>query len=657
MSKAKKKAKPEDRSVDPASVEMLEVAEKEGVKTAWDRLEAMGAQCKFGKQGICCRICTMGPCRITPKSDRGVCGATADTIVARNLLRMVCAGAAAHSDHGRNICHALALAASGQSKAYTIKGKRKLMELAREYGVETKDREVNDIAGEVAEILLNDFGRQHGHVLDVKRAPETQQKNWERAGVTPRGIDREIVTAMHATNMGVDTDAEHILLTGFRVGLGDGWGGSMIATDVSDVLFGEPHPLRAEANLGVLKAESVNIIVHGHEPTLSDVIVAVSQDPEILEAAKAKGAKGVNLAGICCTANEVLMRHGIPLAGNVIQQELAAATGVVDVMLVDVQCIYPALAEACNCFHTKMVATSPNAKFPGAEYIEFHEEEAWETAKKIVMMAIENFAKRDPDRIHVPDEKQGLIAGFTTEVVRRILGGRYRPSFRPLNDGIMTGRLRGAAGVVGCNNPKKRHDHWHLEVTRELIRNEVAVVMTGCAAIACAKAGLMDPAAAEEHAGKGLAEICRAVGIPPVLHLGSCVDNSRILTIGVEMVKEGGIGEDISQLPLAGAAPEWMSEKAVSIGMYVVASGIFTVFPQPLPVMGSEFVTEWLTKGCEEYFGATWAFIDDPIEAAHAMIDHIDRKRAALNLAPLMYEVPYKPKVQSEAAAVTGAGS
>ncbi len=654
---SKKKTKPEDRSADPVTVEMLPVAEKQGVRTAWDRLEAMGVQCKFGKQGICCRICSMGPCRITPKTDRGVCGATADTIVARNLIRMICGGAAAHSDHGRDICHALTLAAAGESKAYSIAGKRKLLELAREYGIEIKDREVKEIASDLAEALLGDFGRQHGSVTTAKRAPEGQQRNWERAGTIPRGIDREIVTAMHATHIGVDADPEHILLNGFRVSIGDGWGGSMIATDVSDVLFGEPQPVRAEANLGVLKADYVNLIVHGHEPTLSEVIVAVAQDPEMIEAAKAKGAKGINIAGICCTANEVLMRHGIPLAGNVLQQELAAATGAVEVMLVDVQCIYPALAEACKCFHTKMVATSPNAKFPGAEYIEFHEETAWETAEKIVTMAVENFSNRKPDRVHIPDGRQKLVAGFTTEVVRRILGGRYRPSYRPLNDGIITGRLRGVAGVVGCNNPKKKHDYWHLEMTRELIRNDVAVLMTGCAAIACGKAGLMDPAAAEEHAGKGLAEICRAVGIPPVLHVGSCVDNSRILTAAVELVKEGGIGEDISQLPVAGAAPEWMSEKAVSIGSYFVASGVYTVIPQPLPVLGSEFVTEWLTKGCEDYFGATWAFIDDPIEAAHAMIDHIDKKRAALSLAPLMYEVPYKPKVQSEAAAVAGAGS
>jgi carbon-monoxide dehydrogenase catalytic subunit len=632
------------RSFDAASQQMIDLAGDAEISVAWNRLDAQRPQCRFGESGVCCRNCTMGPCRITKKASEGVCGATVDTIVARNLLRGLLGGAAAHSDHGREIVHALALAAEGTSDAYRIKGRTKLRELAEEYGVASDRRSDEEMAKDLADLLLEEFGKQKGLLANVRRAPDEQRKNWATLNVTPRGVDRETVTGMHMTHIGVDNDPEHLLMGAVRAALADGWGGSMIATDVSDILFGAPRPVRSRVNLGVLKEDQVNLIVHGHEPTLSDVIVAAAQDPEILAQAEAVGAKGINLAGICCTANEILMRHGVPIAGNFLQQELAIMTGVVDVMLVDVQCIFPAVTGLQKCFHTKVVSTSPKAKFPGATHIEFHEEEAMEAAKEILRLAIENFPRRHSAKVNIPDVQEKLIAGFTTEIVFEILGGRYRPSFRPLNDGIQTGRLRGVAGVVGCNNPKFPHDEHHVTMVKELIRNDVLVLQTGCSAIACAKEGLLAPEAAERYAGQGLGEICRAVGIPPVLHVGSCVDNSRILTACAELVKEGGIGNSFDKLPVAGAAPEWMSEKAISIGMYVVASGIFTVVNPPLPVGGSEHVEELLTKTFKEHFGATWAFEADPIKAAHLMIDHIDQKRADLALPPPMYPVPYAAK-------------
>jgi carbon-monoxide dehydrogenase catalytic subunit len=644
------------RSADPASREMLVVAGRAGLETAWDRLESQQPQCGFGSLGICCRHCFMGPCRIDPfggGAQEGICGATAETIVARNLLRNICSGAAAHSDHARDVVHALSLAAAGTSEAYRIRGPRKLRKLAEEYGVAHEGRGDGDVARDVARLLLAEFGRQEGVLVNTRRAPEQQQKNWAAQSAVPRGVDREVVTGMHATNMGGDNDAEHILMVAVRTALADGWGGSMIATDVQDVLFGEPHPLRSRVNLGVLKADEVNIVVHGHEPTLSDVIVAAARDPQLLSEARAQGAKGINLAGICCTANEILMRHGVPIAGNFLQQELAVMTGVVDVMLVDIQCVFPALARLQGCFHTKVISTSAKARFPGAVHIEFHEEQALEIAKKIVRAAIENFPRRDPAKINIPKQEEPLVAGFTTEVIFEMLGGRYRPSFRPLNDAIQTGRLRGVAGVVGCNNPKMTQDASHLAMVQELIRNDVLVVQTGCSAIACAKRSLLSPEAAAKSAGRGLDEICRAVGIPPVLHVGSCVDNSRILTACAEMVKEGGIGDSFDKLPVAGAAPEWMSEKAIAIGMYFVASGIFVVIGQSLPVQGSRRVVELLTNDFEKSFGATWAFEPDPIRAAHLMIDHIDRKRAEVGLPPPMYPVPYPAKTAEALAAAS----
>jgi len=630
-----------ERSYDPASQKMIKKAQDEDVQIVWDRYDAMQPQCGFGELGICCRICNMGPCRIDPFGEgpqEGVCGASKDTIVARNLVRMIAGGAAAHSDHGRDIAHALLLAAKGEAHDYALKGTDKLKKLASVYGIDIKGKSVEKIGEELGQMCLAEFGQQHGELVFTGLAPKTRQDLWRKLEIMPRGIDREIVEIMHRTHMGVDNDYKNIINHGLRAALGDGWGGSMIATELSDILFGPPEPIRATVNLGVLKEDYVNIVVHGHEPTLSDVVTDAVKDPELVALSKKYGAKGINLVGMCCTANEILMRHGLPSAGNFLQQELAILTGSVELMMVDVQCIMPALSDVAGCFHTKLITTSPKCKFPGVEHIEFKEEKALEIAKDIIRIGVENYKNRNQQRVDIPQEIKGLIAGFTTESTFHFLGGKYRSTYRPLNDAIISGRLRGAAGVVGCNNPNIRHDWAHVAMVKELIKNDVLVVQTGCSAIACAKEGLMSPESAFKYAGRGLQEICEAVGIPPVLHVGSCVDNSRILLVLAQIVKEGGLGEDISDLPAAGAAPEWMSEKAVSIGSYFVASGVYTVFGTPFPVLGSQNVTDYITEGLEDVIGAKFAFEVDPVKAAGMMIEHINKKRQALKLASVMYE-------------------
>ncbi|MFB3904283.1 MAG: anaerobic carbon-monoxide dehydrogenase catalytic subunit [Acidobacteriota bacterium] len=627
-----------EKSVDQASLQMLQHAEKERLETAWDRWEAQQPQCGFGQLGVCCRICNMGPCRIDPfgrEPRRGTCGADADTIVARNLVRMVAAGAAAHSDHGRDVAHTLILASEGKG-GYQIKDPVKLRNVAKDFGIASDGHSDAQIARELGERGLAMFGRQEGALDYIKRAPEARRNIWQKLGIIPRGIDREIVEVMHRTNMGVDTDYRNILMQGFRASLADGWGGSMLATDFQDILFRQPQPIRAKVNLGVLKKDQVNVVVHGHEPTLSEMIVAASRDPEVLKLAAEKGAKGVNIAGICCTANEILMRHGVPVAGNFLQQELAVITGAVDLMVVDVQCVMPALASITNCFHTKLVTTSPKAKMPGVEHVQFSEEEAFRIAKEICIRAVENFPNRNLKKVNIPEDETELIAGFTTETVFQFLGGRYRSTFRPLNDAVMDGRLRGAVGVVGCNNPNITHDYGHVTLTKELLRNDVLVVTSGCSAIGDAKQGLLQPEAAFQYAGAGLREVCETVGIPPVLHVGACVDNSRILTTLVSIVDEGGLGKDFSQLPIAGSAPEWMSEKAVTIGFYCVASGLLTHFSTPHPVLGSSGVTRFITDEVEGILGGRFFFEPDPIKAAGTILNHLDRKRAELKLKPVM---------------------
>jgi len=609
-----------NRSIDPASQEMLAIAQRTGMETAWDRFEKQQPQCGFAELGLCCRNCNMGPCRIDPFGEgpsKGVCGATADIMVARNLLRSIAAGAAAHSDHARDVAHTFLLVSKGEAPSYQVKDKAKMERLMKEYGVDTQ------IA--LAEAIMAEFGQQEGPIQFTRRAPQKRLKLWQKLGIEPRGIDREIVECMHRTNMGVDNDYINLILHGLRTSLADGWGGSMIATELQDVLFGTPTPVVSEANLGVLDASQVNLIVHGHEPLLSEMIVAAASSPEMVELAKKQGAAGINLAGICCTGNEVLMRHGVPAAGNFLQQELAVATGAVDAMVVDLQCVMPALGALAGCYHTKFISTSPKAKFPGAVHMEFHEENAMETARAIVQAAVLNYRNRDPTKIHIPQIKCKAMVGFCVETIVGALGG----SLDPLLGAIKSGAIRGIGAVVGCNNPKVQQDFGHVNMVKELIKNNVLVVTTGCNAQACAKAGLLTLEAAD-LAGDGLKGVCKSLGVPPVLHMGSCVDISRILVAAAAIAN--ALGVDISDLPAAGAAPEWMSEKAVAIGAYVVGSGVFTVLGTVPPVLGSQNVAALLTVGALDVVGASFAVEPDPFKAAKLMIDHIDSQRKKLGL-------------------------
>jgi carbon-monoxide dehydrogenase catalytic subunit len=639
---AKKKRTPEEQTIDPAAQEMLIYADELGISTAFSRADNM-APCNVGSAGMCCKLCGMGPCRLTKEGQTGICGATIDTIQARNLIRAIAAGSAAHSDHGRDMAFTLKAVANGEAEGYVIRDVAKLRQVAAKYDIPIEGRAPEEIADELADLYISQFGQQRGEIAVTRRAPEKRQKIWQEQGVVPRGVDREVVEALHRTHIGDDQDPEHILNHAIRTSLADGWGGSMIATDVSDILFGTPAPILGEANLGVLKDDMVNVVVHGHEPTLSQMIVAASQDPEIIEYAKAAGAKGVSLSGICCTANEILMRQGIPAAGNFLHQELSILTGAVEAMVVDVQCIMQALVGLAENFHTAIITTSPKVKIKGATHIEFHEEKALTTAKEILRTAIDNYKNRGATMI--PDAREKLIPGFSHEYINYMLGGSYRASFRPLNDAIMSGRVRGVAAIVGCNNPRSKQDYLHTYVTQKLLKEDVLVVETGCGAIASAKLGLLLGEAGLDKVGPGLKEVCETVGIPPVLHMGSCVDNTRILTVLTQMVEEGGLGDDIDQIPAVGLAPEWMSEKALAIGTYCVASGAYVIFGGASPVSGmpdkvsdSDIVLNYISKGWEEIYGGKLEFIADPDEMIQKTLEHIDQKRADLGLPE------YKPE-------------
>ena len=622
------------KSANEAAEKIIEWGESHKIETCFERAEKL-KPCPIGETGACCKVCHMGPCRLVGKNAekeaKGVCGASLPTVAARNIIRMIAAGTAAHSDHARDMVLTLLAAATGEAKDFKITDIRKLYRVAGYLDIEFEGRPVNDVAKDVALKFLEDYGRQKGELNYLKRAPKKTQERWRKWGIAPRNIDREIAEAMHRTSVGVDHDPDHILLHGLRTALADGWGGCMIATDITDILFGTPRPVKAEASFGIFKEDEVNLVVHGHEPSLAEMIVDVASEPEMIAYAKSKGAKGINLGGMCCTANEVLMRHGIPTAGGFTNQELGIMTGLVDAMTVDVQCIMPAITEISKKFHTKIITTSEKAKIPGAMHVEYDEHRAREIAREIVKLACDNYPNRKTEGSHITD-KFPVVAGFSHEYIEYMQGGTWRASFRPLNDAIMAGRIRGVVGLAGCDNPRVPSTGIHRYLATELIKNDVLIVSTGCGSAACGTAGYLTPEMALEHAGPGLREVCEAIGIPPILHAGACVDNSRILTILSAMAEEGGLSDEIGGMPGVGIAPEWMAEKAIAIGCYFAASGVPIIFGGESPVGASEEVTRIMTEVWMERFKGPMHFEPDPEKMLALALDYIDKAREALKL-------------------------
>ena len=616
-----------------ATERLLETGAKVGA-VAWQfRVKNQTPHCKFGEEGVCCRICSMGPCRITKKAPRGICGCDVHGIVGRNYLKFTAGGSATHSDHGREICHTLY--ESSADGCYQVKDPEKLIRIAKEWGVETEGKDIYDLAHEVAEMGLWEYGKPFGTQRFLKRAPQSQQELWEKNELAPRAIDREVSCSLHMAHMGCSSLPEALIKQSIRAGLSDGWGGSMMGTEFSDVLFGTPKPIDTEANLGVMVEENVNIVVHGHDPSLSEMVCEYADSPEMIAYAKEMGAKGITVSGVCCTSNEVAMRRGIPMAGNFLQQENVVLTGACEAIVVDVQCIFPALGPLSKCFHTKFITTSPIAQMPDSEFIRFDAKTADEKAKLIVKTAIENFKNRKPELVHIPQLKQKATVGYSVEAIIKCLDGVANSqvdemgTVKPLLQCVTSGVLRGAVAMVGCNNPKIRPDLAHIELMKKLIANDIVIIASGCSAQAAAKAGLMDKRA-KDICGDGLKRVCELADIPPVLHMGSCVDIRRIIILTTKLAKFAGT--HVSQLPVVGCAPEWMSEKAVSIGNYVIGTGIDTFLGVDPYVSGSSEIAEILTNGTREWVEAAFTVEKDIDKLGDAMIARIEEKRAALGI-------------------------
>jgi carbon-monoxide dehydrogenase catalytic subunit len=630
--KAKKEINVRDFTTCEATAQMLEKARRDGVETAFDRAVNMKA-CPIGADSACCKHCFMGPCRLNAKDPYGkvgVCGATIDTIQSRNFARNVAAGGAAHTDHGMGMVDLFREVVNGHITDYEIKDVHKLEQVAQSVGIETEGRTVKEIATDLYKELERTYTQVEGEIPFAKRVPPATLETWRKHGIVPRGAMREIMELMHRTHMGVDQHYANITKQCSRTALSDGWGGSMVATEISDILYGTPSPVAVDVNMGVLKENQVNIIVHGHEPNMFESMLASVNTPSLIEAAKEAGAEGINLVGMCCSGAEMLSRHGVPHAGNFMSTEAILVTGAVDAMCVDVQCIKQGLQKVAECYNTPLITTNTRCHIEGATHIQFEDHSPRDCTDEVVIKAITRFKNRTAD-IEIPNIRNTGIHGFSYEYINYMLGGSFRGSYKPLNDNIINGRIRGVAGVVGCTNPRMKQDYVHVELVKELIKNDVLVLQTGCSQISLAKAGLYTPEAAH-LAGPGLSEVCETVGMPPCLGLGSCVDNSRILIAASEMVRVGGLGNSIADLPAAGCAPEYMSEKAICIGQYFVASGVYTVFGVTFPTIEGTKFHKHLFEELEEQGMGKWGFAEDPYEMAKLMIAHIDKKRKALGI-------------------------
>lgn len=572
----------------------------------------------------------------------GICGARDYTIVARNAIRMMAGGCSAHSDHAREVVNVVLHMCEGHAPDYKITDPQKLYRLADKLGVSREGKSDMELLKEVAEIALADFGKQDEKPLSFLWANlcEGRKQKYMDCDIVPRAIDREVVEVMHRTHVGVDADPINLIFGGLKCSLADVTG-QQIATDFSDILFGTPKPVMSEANLGVIDPEKVNVVVHGHNPILSDMVVAAAKEME--EEAKAAGAAGIQISGICCTGNEVLMRHGIPLATSYMAQELALATGAVDVMVVDVQCIMPGIRNVAECFNTKIVTTIPISKIPGSYHIPFDESRAMDCAKEIIRLGIETFkVRKESGRpVKVPQIKSKCMAGFSLEALLDLFAAinPERP-LRVLTDAIINGELLGVCLLAGCNNLEAIYEKSHTEIIKGLAQNNVFLVGTGCVMQAAAKHGLLTYEGVEKYAGPGLKAFIDRLyeankdklpdKLPLAFHMGSCVDNSRVFNLWNLMAEEMGV--DVPKVPFVASAPEAMSEKAVAIGSWVLVNGIPTHVGTMPPLEGSNLVWSVVTCIAHDVFGGYFILETDPEVAVKKLVAALEYRAWKLRI-------------------------
>ncbi len=621
-----------DFEVEPVTAELIEHAKKLGIDLVWDRHTPcdFAADGNGGAAGVCCFRCQMGPCTLgeATGSEHGMCGSTADTIVARGLVRRVGGGAGSHVEHSRAVAKTLKGVATGEIKDYKIKDETKLDAIYKGLGCQGSNKALS-----VAEKCLDDLGKDEGVPAWLEYKANTERKaSWKKLGVLPTGAGAELSESYHRTTMGVDADMVHLATDALKLGLVDGYCGLHPASALQDVLFGTPKLVASHANLTVIDKKKINIVIHGHEPLLSEKIVEAAM-------AYPSPPRPINIVGVCCTGNEVLMRKGVPLAGSMVQQELAILTGAVEAMVVDVQCVIPNIQRVAKHFHTKVITTNPHAKITGATHIEFKPEAADQIANKIVKTAVTNFSKRNRKKVMIPNHPPAkIMAGFSVEqIVGALAKVNQSNPLKPLIDNIVANNIRGIVAIVGCVSPHTPYGYNHIVLTRKLLSENILVVGTGCWAHVAGQHGLLEPNPEYPGVGEGLKAVLDAVAkannidaLPPCWHMGSCVDNARIEDVLNAVA--GYLKVNIADLPVAASAPEFITEKAVSIGVWAVNLGVYThINDQPF-IAGSKNMVNLLTKDLESLIGGRFYVEANPEKAATKIISHINNKREKLGL-------------------------
>ena len=617
-----------ENTPDPAVRDMILRAEQIGFDTAFDRFDRQKPQCNFGMAGICCKICNMGPCRITPKANRGVCGADADLIVSRNLLRAGAAGAAQHGMHAREVILNLKWAAEGKLDVPII-GAQKVKDVAKAFGLETENRTVNEIASELADVLLEDLSRPTPDDYRTIKAlaPAERQQVWKELDIIPISAYHEVFEAYHKSGCGIDGDWRSIMQQFLRCGLAFTFTGVVATNIATDCLFGVGDRVTSMVNLGALKKGYVNIAVHGHLPLLVSQIVKSGQTEKMINLAREKGALGIRFYGICCSGLAAMYRYAgvIPLS-NAVSAELVLGTGALDLWVADVQDVYPAIMDVARCFKTAVVTTSESARLPGAERFEFDHRhsnigETRELADRIVLRAIESFEQRRGIPVYIPPYEVEAEIGFSVEYVCRRFG-----SFGPLLEALKSGQILGIVNMVGCNNTKVVYERTIIDVADVLLKNNVLILSNGCASFPLMKLGYCAKNA-QDKAGDRLKEFLKP-DLPPVWHVGECIDNTR--SSGIFGGIAGVAGKFIYEMPFGFASPEWSNEKGVDAALGFRLMGVNSYHCVEAQIHGSKNIIEFLKEGTREKLKSVMYVNTDPFLVGKKIVDDMIVKRRAL---------------------------
>lgn len=619
---------------DSADIKLIDfMRSKTGVETSFHRVPDQAIKCGFGMQGVCCRLCSNGPCRITPQTPKGVCGATADTIVARNFLRAVAAGAACYLHVVENAASNLRAVGQG-STGLTIKEPGILNELAELMGVEERDPASQAVA--VANLVLEDLYRPRGQEMTLvsNLAYEPRLKRWRELGIVPGGAKSEVFDAIVKSSTNLSSDPVDMLRHALKLGIATGLYGLTLTNYLNDIMLGSPEIRTAKVGFSVVNPDYINIMVTGHQHSLIGVLQKRLAAPGATAMAEQAGARGFKIVGCTCVGQDLQLRAAhcgdvfAGHAGNNFTSEALLATGGIDLLVSEFNCTVPGLEPICEQFMVGQLCLDDVAKKANAEYIGFDIQAGEGMAEKIMQAALDSYNnRRGQVEVDIPAHGyDDVVTGVSERSLQKFLGG----TFKPLIDLIADGTIKGVAAVVGCSNlTAKGHDVFTVELTKELIKRDIIVLSAGCTSGGLENCGLMSPAAAD-LAGAGLKGVCNKLGIPPVLNFGPCLAIGRLEIVATELARALNI--DIPQLPLVLSAPQWLEEQALADGAFGLALGLPLHLAIPPFITGSKLVSRVLTEDMEQLTGGRVILEGEIVPAAEKMTEIIEQKRKALGL-------------------------